>query len=185
MIKHTFFAVTLGLLIFFLYLLQYTGAFKPVAIGISEKGPYIFIYKDHVGPYHKIVEHIQYVENWAKSNGLSCRYTFGEYLDNPAATEEGRLKSRGGCLIDPNHQNEVDKLTSLQLPRDIQKMNFEKTKAVVALFNGSPGIGPFKVYPKAEDFIHKSNLKIKGSVIEVYEVLEKNNMNTTYIWGFQ
>ncbi len=187
MIKHTFFAITIGLLIFVLYLLQYTGAFKSVTLGVDQRGPYTLIYKSHTGAYHQISQTILDVEKWAQNNGLKCRLSFGEFFDNPKITEEGRLKSRGGCLIDPINEAESTLFNKLKanLPTDFKTDLFQPTKAVVALFNGAPGIGPLKVYPQAEKFIKKGHLKTKGPVMEIYEIFDKKNMQTIYIWPIQ
>ncbi len=184
MIKHTIFAIGLGMLIFFLYLFQYTGAFKSVSVAIDQRPTYTIVYKNFIGPYHKIVQTIQEVETWAKASGLSCRLSFGEYFDDPRLIEEGRLKSRGGCLIDSLKKDEPIILAKLknQLPQDFKAGEIESTRAVVALFDGAPGIGPLKVYPKAEDFIHDQRLTRKGSVIEIYEIFDQKSMQTTYIW---
>jgi len=184
MIKHTLYAFSLGFILFFLYLFQYTGAFKSVSVEQGERGPYTIIYKTHVGPYHKIVATIEDVEKWARNNNLKCRLSFGEYLDDPRTTEEGRLNSRGGCLIDPLAEDEKNILEKLKsnLPQDFKIAEIEKTKAVVALFTGAPGIGPLKVYPKAEDYIREHKLTPKGSVIEIYEVFDSRSVQTTYIW---
>jgi hypothetical protein len=184
MIKHTVFAIGLGLSIFFLYLFQYTGAFKSVTIGLDQRPEYQIIYKNYTGPYHKIVQSIQEVETWAKTQGLACRLSFGEYFDDPRVVEEGRLKSRGGCLIDSLKSEEVKIFAHLKshLPADLKIDVIASTTAVVALFAGAPGIGPLKVYPKAEDFIAANKLKRKGSVIEIYEVFDTHSMQTTYMW---
>ncbi|MBY0553993.1 GyrI-like domain-containing protein [bacterium] len=187
MVKHTLYAVSLGLILFFLYLFQYTGAFKSVTIDQDERGPYTIIYKTHVGAYHKIVSTIQEIEKWSRENGLKCRLSFGEFFDDPRVVEEGRLNSRVGCLIDPLVPDEkivLEKLKS-QLPQDYKIDEIQKTKAVVALFTGAPGIGPLKVYPKAEDFIVENKLTRKGSVIEIYEGNDNKSMQTTYIWPIQ
>lgn len=182
MVKHTIFALTVGLLIFFLYLLQYTGAFKSVDLRIDQRGPYEVIYKEHTGAYHKIVPVIEDVEKWAKTQNLKCRLSFGEYFDNPQIVEEGRLKSRGGCVIDPLVPEEKKIFETLVLPEGYKKDIIPESKMVVALFTGAPSIGPFKVYPKAEQFIQEGKLKATGNVIEIYEVLEKNSMRTLYFW---
>lgn len=182
MIKHTLTALSIGFLIFILYIMQYTGAFKSVTVGMDQRGPYTLIYKEHTGAYHQIVSAIQNVETWAKENKLKCRLSFGEYFDNPDMVEEGRLKSRGGCLIDPLVPEEMLIFKKLTLPTDFKTDVIPETKAVVALFSGTPGIGPMKVYPKANEFIQKGNLKKKGSVIEIYEVFDHKSMNTTYLW---
>lgn len=184
MIKHTIFAIGLGMLIFFLYLFQYTGAFKSVRVAIDQRPSYFVIYKDHIGPYHKIVDAIQEVETWAKTQGLKCRLSFGEYFDDPRLIEEGRLKARGGCLVDPLNKEEEAIFTKVKstLPVDYKVGNIEASRAVVALFEGAPGIGPLKVYPKAEEFIKKNKLIRKGSVIEIYEIFDQKSMQTTYLW---
>lgn len=187
MIKHTIFAIGIGMLIFFLYLMQYTGAFKPITIGLDKRGPYTLIYKEHTGAYHKIVSQIEVVEKWARENNLKCRLSFGQYFDNPSLVEEGRLRSRGGCLIDPENPEETKTFETLKnkLPEDFKTDTFSETKAVVALFTGSPGIGPLKVYPKADDFIETNKLIRQGSIFEIYEIFDQNAMQTVYIWPIQ
>lgn len=184
MIKHTLFAVTIGLLIFFLYLMQYTGAFKSVTVGVDQRGPYTMIYKEHNGAYHTIVSTIEEVEKWTQSHGLKCRLSFGEYFDDAKLVEEGRLKSRGGCLVDPLDEKESVKFETLknQLPPDFKWEKYNETKAVVALFTGAAGIGPLKVYPRAEEFIKKASLQKKGPVLEIYEIFDKSAMQTVYVW---
>ncbi|AGH96046.1 GyrI-like domain-containing protein [Pseudobdellovibrio exovorus] len=184
MLKHIFYAVGLGVALFLLYLMQYTGAFKSVTIQQDERGPYTIIYKSHVGPYHKIVANIQEVEKWAQENGLKCRLSFGEYFDDPSIVEEGRLNSRGGCLIDPlvEEENVTFEKLKTNLPEGFQADEIPQTKAVVAIFSGAAGIGPLKVYPKAEDYIKEHRLQKKSSVIEIYEIFDKKSMQTTYIW---
>lgn len=187
MIRHTIFAIGLGLLIFFLYLFQYTGAFKSVTVTLTDRPQYQVIYKEFVGPYHKIVPIIEEIEKWAKTQGLSCRLSFGEYFDDPRVVEEGRLKSRGGCLVDPLQDEEKKIWAQLKdkLPADYKIDELPATKAVVAIFEGAPSIGPMKVYPKAEDFIAENKLTRKGSVIEIYEIFDQKSMQTTYIWPIQ
>ena len=184
MVKHTVFAICIGLIIFFLYLMQYTGAFKSVPVAVDERGPFTMIAVSHTGAYHKTVEKTQLVEQWAQKNNLKCRLSYGEYLDNPRLAEEGRLRSYGGCLIDPLVPEEkltLEKLKS-KLPPDFEIREFAKTQSVVALFTGSPGIGPMKVYPAAEEFIIDAGLKPTGTVFEIYEIFPDNKMTTTYIW---
>lgn len=184
MVKHTIFAIGLGMLIFFLYLFQYTGAFKSVQVTLTERPHYEIIYKNYIGPYHQIVQTIQDVETWAKSQGFKCRLSFGEYFDDPRAVEEGRLKSRGGCIVDPLVAEEHKLWLALkdELPTDFKRDELLATSAVVALFEGAPGIGPLKVYPKAEEYIQQNKLTRKGSVIEIYEIFDQKSMQTTYIW---
>ena len=184
MIKHTLYAVTLGLVLFFLYLFQYTGAFKSVVISQDSRGPYTIIYKEHIGAYHKIVNQIEAVEKWSKEQGLKCRLSFGEFFDDPRVVEEGRLKSRAGCIVDPLIDQEQTLFSELKskLPDGFLHDTIPQSHAVVALFSGAPGIGPLKVYPAVEEYMLENKLIRTGSVIEIYEVFSKNSVQTTYIW---
>lgn len=177
--KHVFTAITLGLIIIFGYLLYYTGYFKTVTLSAEIKGPYSVIYKVHTGPYHETVKTIIDVEKWSKGNGLKCRLSFGRYLDNPKVTEEGRLKSHGGCVIEDTEKAILDRI---QLPTDLIKDDLKQTQYLTALFEGSPGIGPFKVYPKADEYIAIHKIKVAEPVIEIYEVFNDKKMTTTYLW---
>lgn len=184
MLRHTLLAFSIGLIIFMLYLMQYTGFFKSVTVAIDQRGPYTLIYKDYQGAYYKIVPTIEEVEKWAKSQGFSCRLSFGLYLDNPEVIEEGRLRAKGGCLLDPKNPEESKKFSEIKdkLPSDIKTEVFPEVKAAVALFGGSPGIGPMRVYPKAYDFIKESKLTPQGPVLEIYEIFDTKSMHTTYVW---
>lgn len=164
--------------------MQYTGFFKSVTVAVDQRGPYTLIYKDYQGAYYKIVPTIEEVEKWAKSQGLSCRLSFGMYLDNPEVVEEGRLRAKGGCLIDLQNPEEIKKYESLKdkLPTDYKTEIFPETKSVVALFAGSPGIGPMRVYPKAYDFMKTGKLNPQGPVLEIYEIFDSKSMQTTYVW---
>ncbi len=187
MIKHTIYAIGLGMLVFALYLFQYTGAFKSVVVSVDQRPEMNVIYKDYKGPYHQIVATIESVETWAKKNNLKCRLSFGEYLDNPNQVEEGRLRAHAGCLIDPLVPSELqlfNKLKSL-LPEGFKADTIRPMKAVVAIFAGAPGIGPLKVYPKAQDYMDQEKLIPLGSVFEIYEIFDAKSMQTTYLWPVQ
>jgi AraC family transcriptional regulator len=179
MLKHFIIATILGFVGFFGYLAIYLGAFKTVELSEGDSGPFYILYVDHIGPYHKIVEKIQTVEVWAKNLPIGCRFSFGQYFDDPSKVDSDRLRSRGGCLYDsPLPAN-------LNLP--IQNNNQEFKIATIerqfylqAHFDGSPSIGPFKVYPKLEAKLKAMNLKDGEYVIERYEVKDSKTVNTHY-----
>lgn len=162
---------------FFAYrTMNYLGAFKPVVVSEKMAGPFQLIYKTHVGPYHKIVPTIEEVETWAKAEKLDCRLSFGQYLDNPENTEEARLRSRGGCLFEKSPAE----FEALQVPESYQKETLPARRYVTAVFEGSPGIGPLKVYPKILQFIDEQRLQQDVSILEVYEVHSQEAMTTNY-----
>ena len=160
------------------YFTWYLGAFKPVLIAEKNQGPFHLLYKEHTGAYHKIAPTIAEVETWAKSKGLDCSRTFGEYFDDPRSVDEGRLHSRGGCLLNElpsNLQNEL----SLS---EYKTSDLPEKKYVTAVFEGSPGIGPMKVYPKVEEYFSAKGQKPSGAVMEIYVVHSEKAMTTTYLF---
>jgi effector-binding domain-containing protein len=152
--------------------MNYLGAFKPVIINQKKAGPFHVVYKTHIGPYHKIVPLIEEVEKWAKSQGLDCHLSYGEYLDNPKQTEEVRLRSHGGCIL-PAPVNSP-------LPEGFEQQTIPEKNYVTAVFEGSPGIGPLKVYPQVFQYIEDQGLTREESTIEVYEIHSPESMTTTY-----
>lgn len=166
-------AVVLVVITLGIWLANYLGAFKGVDISETERGPLKMIYKDHIGSYHKVVTEIEEVETWAKAHSIDCTESFGEYIDDANLVEEGRLRSRGGCLV---------KEFPTDLPADIKTREVPLRKYVVATFDGSPGIGPMKVYPKAETYMRESHQTMDGAVIEVYVIHSEKAMTTTYLF---
>ncbi len=170
-IRYLLLPLLIAILVFIFYMMSYLGAFKPVIISQKNAGPFHVVYKTHVGAYHKIVPLIEEVEKWAKAQGLDCHLSFGEYLDDPKQTEEVRLRSHGGCLI----EKPLD-----ALPEGFEQKTIPEKEYVTAVFEGSPGIGPLKVYPKVFQYIEDQKLSREESVIEVYEVHSAESMTTTY-----
>lgn len=175
MIRHLIFAMFIGFLILLLYFGQYLGAFRSVKVGIENRGSMTLIYKEHFGPYHKIVPVINEVEAHFKELNLNCKVSFGEYLDNPRQVDENRLRSIGGCLLQNSDGDKINKL-----PNELFKKEIPERRYVIAIFEGSPGIGPMKVYPKVEEFMKENNLTPSGPVIETYEIHSEKAMTTTY-----
>ncbi|MBX3022160.1 MAG: GyrI-like domain-containing protein [Bdellovibrionales bacterium] len=156
-----------------IYLYSYLGAYKPVTLGIEKRGPYHLLFKQHVGPYHTIVSKIQDVERWVGEHNLRCPQTFGEYLDNPEAVDQDRLRSHGGCVMPAEVSN---------VPPDFQQQIRPERYYAVAKFSGSPAIGPFKVYPKLREYMEEQRLKSSSPVIEIYTV-NGSQVTTEYLFA--
>ncbi|MEO0337507.1 MAG: GyrI-like domain-containing protein, partial [Pseudomonadota bacterium] len=123
------------------YLYIYLGAYKEVTVRVETYPQMFLLSRAHTGPYHKIGSLLQSMEKKAKSIGLDCRKTFGKFLDNPQTTDEDRLRSEVGCVLDTKPESSV-----------IEKMKAElkvqdSARFVYGKFQGSPAIGPFVVYP--------------------------------------
>jgi len=174
----TILGVVLGLAGFFFFSL---GAYKSVEIQETNQPGLHLLYLDHSGPYHKIVTTIEKVEAFAKAEKLDCHLSFGQYLDNPQEVEEGRLRSRGGCLTrEPSGYNQI----AAKLPPDFKILDLPAQKWVQAVFTGSPAIGPLKVYPKVMDYFNAKGVKMGAFSLEQYEVLSPKEVTTTYLFPF-
>jgi AraC family transcriptional regulator len=163
-----------AIVVYVSYVMTYVGAFKNVEISEVTAGPFHMLFKEHSGADHKIVPVIEEVETWAKANGLSCQFSFGEYFDNPQETDEGRLRSIGGCVV-----NEGETLPQ-QLPEGFQTKDVPANDYVKATFEGSPGIGAIKVYPKVISYFVEKGYIYNAGVLEVYEVHSEQSITTNY-----
>ncbi len=165
--------IFLGIVALVSWFIYSAGFFKPLEIRQEKMGAMIFLYKEHVGPYHEITDAISAVESWAKDKKIPCRKTFGEYLDNPQIVEHERLRSLGGCIVDS---------AVTDLPADIKVKTTHEKDYVVGLFHGAPMLGPYKVYPKMSEYMVKNNLKQGPSVIEIYEMITEKELLTKYLF---
>ncbi len=152
------------------------GFFKDVKLERVSGKSFQLLYKQHLGPYHKVIDDLKFVENWAKKNKVKCETTFGEYLDNPDNTAPERLRANVGCLVKSKPLVELT---------DNLKFKIHSHSAFVkATFLGSPAIGPLKVYPKANEWAQKNKVQFERGVIEVY--LPKNDeMLTEFYFPIQ
>lgn len=155
------------------FLVVRNGVFSPVEFSVEDRGPIELIYKEHTGPYHKVIEDLNFVEKAVKDAGLPCPETFGEYLDDPNAVEMERLKSNVGC---------VTTATGAQAPAGLKQKTLSPRKYLVAKFTGSPALGPYKVYGKAGSQMTERRLQSDGAVIEIYKVLDGEGLETTYLF---
>lgn len=158
------------------YLTTYLGVYKNVEISQAEMGPYHTVYLENIGPYHKVNKQIEKVEKYMISIGSPCQRTFGIYIDDPAHVEEARMRSHVGCLVEAPLKD---------LPEGLLNGEILKKNYTIAIFTGSPGIGPLKVYPKVYEYLAEKKAQVTGPLIEIYEIhsiTAKNAMTTTYLF---
>jgi AraC family transcriptional regulator len=158
-----------------IYLSNYLGYFKPVTVTEVQEPAKKILLKKHFGPYHKIVPTIRDVESWARGNNLPCTLSFGHYIDDPNLVDQDRLRSRGGCLVE---------VFPDKMPEGFEVDTIPAGKYVKATFEGSPGIGPFKVYPTVLSHIASQGLKRDEAlgVFEIYEIHNDQSMTTSYFF---
>lgn len=157
------------------------GAFREVAIATQEDGPFHVLSKEHLGPYHKIADVILEVEAWARSQGEPCTRSFGEFFDDPERTDEDRLRSRGGCILNKSAPADIEALKS-KLPANYNLTTIDQRLYAIATFDGAPSLGPVKVYPKVLEYVSLNRLEIKGAVIEIYEIHSERSGSTRYLF---
>lgn len=175
MIKIFLLAVVASAVGLAVYLFFYLGFYKPVEISIEKRGPMYLLSKHHTGPYHEIGPSIAEVEAWAAESHVPCEKTYGEYLDNPDAVDQDRLRSQGGCVLNGPLQ---------QVPPQFQFEERGGKSYVVGRFYGSPSIGPMKVYPKIRKYLAEQQLRTSEAVIETY-VIKGSKVETEYLFSLQ
>lgn len=153
------------------------GVFRNVKIQAQTYPEMFLIYKEHIGPYHKILATLESVEKWAIENKLDCSKSFGHYLDDPEIKEHDRLRSQVGCWLPQPFAG--------TLPEGFQAKTLPQQEYVVAEFLGSPAIGPFKVYGEVKEYFVANKLQRAEDVIEVYERYDIDQIKTYYLFKKQ
>lgn len=148
------------------------GVFKKVEIIEGNWSDIYAIYTEHTGEYHKISRSISEVEDWAIANSIDCAITFGEYLDNPKEVETDNLRSNAGCLLET--------LPDIDMP--FKTKNFPNSRALTVDFEGSPAVGPLKVYPKINKFIEYNDMEFLENPIEVYTKIAEGKYSIKYVF---
>lgn len=159
----------------FSYVYFHLGGHKEVEVEFQSIPQIHLFFKDHTGPYHKINDQLEAFEDQLSKKGIFCEKTFGEFLDDPNFVDEDRLRSQIGCVVS-------EKARQTYLGDEFQYRRIPSQKVVFAKFDGSPSIGPLKVYPKARQFAADQRVQIVDSVFEIYTILRDNTVVTEYIF---
>ena len=161
------------------------GAYKSPHIAVRSIPAMTLLYTEHIGPYNEVAPLMDKVQQWARAHHLSCDKTFGLYLDNPQTTEERRLRSHVGCVL-TSPAPAPDVLCPTPTGGAAGSSNcykaeqFPAGRYIWASFDGSPAIGPLKVYPRIYEFARDHRLKTSASSLEVYIVRGQMNLTTEY-----
>ena len=179
--RYIIIAISATVLMFMGRLIYHVGYFKPVEIVEKQMGPYYLLYKDHIGPYHKITPSIEEIETWAKQQSIPCLQSFGRFHDDPDLVEEERLRSNAGCILSDKEGQSVQAL-NIPFPEGYRLEKLESGNYLTATFEGAPSIGPIKVYPKARDYATGIGKLIGNPIIEIYTIKADNEMTTEYLF---
>lgn len=172
MIKYMFPSLVLGLGGLGIYLYFYLGLSLPVEISVETRAPITLLWQEHRGAYHQIMPVIQKAETWAQANQVPCPKTFGEFLDDPAAVEQDRLRSRAGCVLNTELET---------VPEGFTLETRAARSYVVGRFAGSPSVGPMTVYPAIKEYIAEKRLKSSAPPLEIYTV-NGSSVTTEYLF---
>lgn len=164
-----------GLIVSFIglgaYLYFYLGMNREVNVDGPKPVLFWLLYKEHRGAYHKIGPILNEVEKKALDKSIPCINTFGLFLDDPKTVDEDRLRSEVGCVLTEQIPD---------IPEGLKQKEWIHEQALHLKFEGSPSIGPFKVYPKAEEWMTENRKTMPEQVLEMYSLSPKGELTTHY-----
>lgn len=145
----------------------YFGLFASVEAERGRTGAYRLVYKDLTGPYDQVAATMDELYFELLDQGVETRRGFGLYFDNPEEVPAAELRSRVGCVVEPEAWAALDSVRD-----QFQVMDYPDVEAVVARFpyRGSASImfGAMKVYPKLAQAL--GTRPAGGPALEVYDL---------------
>lgn len=153
------------------YLYYYLGMNKDVHLEGPKRVELWLLYKEHRGAYHKISPTLNEVEKAALDASIPCLDTFGLFLDDPQTVDEDRLRSELGCLLNEGISDP---------PEGLKVKQWNPDQVIHLKFEGSPSVGPFKVYPQAKEWFEKNRKAMSLEALEVYSLSPKGKLTTHY-----
>jgi len=174
------FLVMLFSILIFLYFR--TGAYKSVKT-VKAPAPMLELYyMENVGPYHKIVDSLNYVEDEFNKLGIECPRTFAHFMSDPEIIEHEKLISHVGCAFSPKEAPQI-----FTLPKKVEQKFYLDTKNAPDIlcykgsFEGSPSLSALKVYPRLKEMAQEDRVKITSDYIELYTVDGDRVLTETYL----
>jgi len=142
----------------------YMGAFSSVEISQKYRGPYNFVYIEHIGPYHLISAKIEKVKVYLDNHQIKYMHAAGMYIDDPSKVSESELKSYAGFLVND----------SITVEEPYKFMKIPKRNVLLAKIEAHPAVAPFKIYPAYHEWLEDNKEKVipAGPPLELY-VAEK------------
>lgn len=151
----------------------YLGYYKKVDKSLGDSPPLHLLGLEQQGSYHLANQGIELVEAFAKTHNIPCPQSFGMYFDDPEKVEAEQLRSFVGCVIDRP-------LNEVKLPEGWSQRRLDTEKSYLAEFDGSPALGPLKVYPEVKAWFKKNHLVYPYS-LEIYQ-MTGSRFKTRYIF---
>lgn len=151
-------------------------AYKEAKIYYDVMPGYTLIYTNITGDYVQTSLKLKEVEDLLEKENIPCQETFGLFLDDPNIVVVQDLKSKVGCIYKEDSKiiNKIDGLETLYIKG--------QSDLLTADFEGSPALGPRKVYSKAQKMISGNSL---FPALEIYNYNQKNELTTKYFFNLK
>lgn len=145
------------------------GLFAPVNVSEKVVGPYVLIYKKHIGDYNNVGPVMDELFSDLKNNySLAPTKGFGLYYDDPRQVDKAQLRSIVGCVVEGKTIDDLSKVSSKYGVREYPSSNSVVAefpyKGMISIF-----IGIMKVYPALAAYIkeHRYN---QTPIMELYDM---------------
>ena len=144
------------------------GLFYSVSVSEKNVGPYLLVYRTHIGDYKGVGPIISEIYDDLKNNySIEATKGFGLYYDNPQEVDKAKLRSIVGCIVEGRSVEDLKKVSNKYGVKE-----YPSSKSVVAEFpykgKMSIIIGIFKVYPKLGSYI-KEHKYTQTPIMELYD----------------
>jgi hypothetical protein len=166
--KVTVIVIAVIFIILLLVLSRY-GLFASVNVSEKVVGPYLLIYKKHIGDYKNVGPVMDEMYRDLKNNySMETTKGFGLYYDDPRQVDKAQLRSIVGCIVEGKTREDLSKVSS---KCDVRE--YPSSKSVVAEFpykgKISIFIGIMKVYPVLGTYI-KEHQYNQTPIMELYDM---------------
>lgn len=168
--------IALVVIMLLVYLSRH-GLFSQIKIEEKNVGPYLLVYKEHIGDYKNTALVMDEIYYDLKDNySIVTTKGFGIYYDNPKEVAKEKLRSIAGSIVEGSSLQDLGIISSKYTVKE-----YPASKSVVAEFpyTGKISImlGVFKVYPKLNIYIDKK----KYAPVPIMEIYDQPNGKIEYI----
>ena len=144
------------------------GLFYSVSISEKDVGPYLLVYKTHIGDYKSVGPIIgEFYYDLKNNYSIETTKGFALYYDNPQEVDKAKLRSIAGCIVEGKSVEDLKKISNKYGVKE-----YPSSKSVVAEFpykgKMSIVIGIFKVYTKLASYI-KEHKYPQTPIMELYD----------------
>ncbi|MBF0406581.1 MAG: GyrI-like domain-containing protein [Candidatus Riflebacteria bacterium] len=165
--------------IILIYLSGY-GLFSSVIISEKNVGPYLLVYRKHIGDYKNVGPVMDKIYYDLKDNhSVITTKGFGLYYDNPQDVTTDNLRSIVGCIVEGKS---IEDLKDIKNKYGIKEYPASKSVVAEFPFKGKISIilGIFKVYPKLSAYLNEN----KHPSTPIMELYDQPNEKIEYISSF-